>query len=43
MGLGSEGWEIWDYYKEDLSLITLLSDSGFSNRSEKTKVGYPSR
>lgn len=42
MGLGSEWWEIWNYYKEDLFLITVLSGSEFSNVSEKAKTGHPS-
>lgn len=41
-GLGSEWWEIWDYYKEDLSLITVISGSEFSNISKKAKTGHPS-
>lgn len=33
---------MWDYSKEDLSLVTVLSGGEFSNISEKANTGHPS-
>lgn len=39
--MAGEG-EVGDYYKGDLSLLTVLLGSKFSNISEKAKTRHPS-